>query len=31
MSIYMLEGDVLQANVSANASITLTASYETIS
>jgi len=31
MSIYMLEGDVLQANVSANASVTITASYETIS
>ena len=30
-SIYMLEGDVLQANVSANASVTITTSYETIS
>lgn len=29
-SLYMIEGDVLQANVSANSSVTITASYERI-
>lgn len=29
--MYMIEGDVLQANASANTSVTLTASYEVIS
>lgn len=30
MSIYMLEGDVLQANASANSAVTMTASFERI-
>jgi hypothetical protein len=30
-SFYLLEGDVIQANVTANSSITFTASYEQIS